>query len=243
MKLISSLLLFASLGFGQITIGGSGGGGCGSPVMTGLVGWYKADVGVTGSSPVTAVADNSGGGHTITGHGTLTLQTNQINGLPAILHDGSTGYFTGVVLPGGSATILVVSKLTSTASTSALTGQSISTGSLTYNFAAAGKMQAVDEAGAATIGAGTASQDTAFHQLSMTFTNVTGAWSFTIDRTADGSGTKATTITEGVDEIGQNFPFGQFFNGEWAEILLYSTPLSGPDLTTDQTYLNCRTTL
>lgn len=50
--------------------------------LTGLIGWWKADTGVTGS-PVTAVADQSGVGHNLVNAGTVPFNATGFNGHPA----------------------------------------------------------------------------------------------------------------------------------------------------------------
>jgi hypothetical protein len=76
-----------SLGLGVQNIRKVGGGASFSPTnLSGLSLWLKADAGVTLSgADVTAWADQSGNGKNAVGAGTLpTLQSNAINGLPAI---------------------------------------------------------------------------------------------------------------------------------------------------------------
>jgi hypothetical protein len=76
-----------SLGLGAQNIRKVGGGAPFSPAnLSGLSLWLKADAGVTLSgSNVTAWADQSGNGKNATGADTLpTLQSNAINGYPAI---------------------------------------------------------------------------------------------------------------------------------------------------------------
>lgn len=69
--------------------------------IAGIQGWWRADLGVTGSAPVTAWADQAGGGFGNLSEGTNgpTLNSSAVNGQPGLTFDGSndklaTGDFT-----------------------------------------------------------------------------------------------------------------------------------------------------
>lgn len=62
----------------------SGGGGFSPSSLPNLVGWYKADIGVTGTTSITAIADNSGHGNNLAVH-------NAAGGIIALNNAGYTG--------------------------------------------------------------------------------------------------------------------------------------------------------
>ncbi|UTW61696.1 T9SS type A sorting domain-containing protein [bacterium SCSIO 12741] len=68
-----------------VDLGGTGPGG----VISGILAWWKADVGLTGSSPVTAWSDMSGNGRDLSATNGPALQSNSINFNPALDFDGS----------------------------------------------------------------------------------------------------------------------------------------------------------
>ena len=63
--------------------------------LTGLALWYDADsLALSDGASVTTWADLSGAGRTLTTAAAPTFQTNELNGLPGVLFDGSDDYLT-----------------------------------------------------------------------------------------------------------------------------------------------------
>jgi hypothetical protein len=109
----------------------------------------------------------------------------------------------------------------------------------------------VDKSQAALVGDGTALSDTNWHQMNVRFSNSAdqNTLIFRLDRASDGTSTPGATIATnngGIAEIGVDKTGGGYqeaLNGRIAEILIYAGTgviVSSGDVTTNETYLNCR---
>lgn len=81
--------------------------------LSNLIGWYKADVGITGTSSITAIADQSGNGNNLSVHninsGVIALNstgyTGSLGSKPAIMFDNSgSGSSTNAAFASGTST-------------------------------------------------------------------------------------------------------------------------------------------
>jgi hypothetical protein len=219
------------------------------PVLTlsptsGMTVWYSADcVTFTSSvcgtpsnaSTVTTWADRSGNGKNLTlSAGTVTYNTSQINGYPALtLASAKLGL--GSTISPSDQTAFVVFKATSTASKNGIFGGAAGA---FYYFVNAN--QGVDVAacvggshsGTATISAGTWYQSNVSRVSS---TSVT----FRLNRSTDGSSSDATGSATALSTMGYNGCNNtEFFGGQIAEFLYYSSALSAGNITATENYLN-----
>ncbi len=231
------------------------------PPSSGMLLWWEADVGAncagacSDGSSQSSWADQSGNGN----NGTLTpsisspcvpsvYHTNQINGKPAVTFNGNTtvGLETcfsvgvaGAGLDNKSATsMFLVVKQTDNAGN--YTYASGGSGAYAWDNNSGSNLNRSTKACIALIGTGSASDDTSWHQLNTTYNG--SAWTFRKDRATDGSGTNAQTIGANWLTLGVNLCGGGIaaLKGQIAEFILYNRVLSGPEITTVETYLNSK---
>lgn len=120
----------------------SGGNGSLTPDLSGLVGWYKGDVGVTQiANLVSKWADQSGSGNDLTASLTAcpTLVPSGLNGLPYILFNGTTNILnnTSFALGSTATSVFMVCRNHSSAAACAYSYNSLSP-SLAYSVGSAG---------------------------------------------------------------------------------------------------------
>jgi hypothetical protein len=228
--------------------------GCSLSYTTNLAAWYKADTGLTCTSgcttgnAVTAWADQSGNSNNLTGSGSPTFQSAQVNSLPAVQFISASNQFftlgTGINMSSaGSAagSIFFVYKLLDTSNTGrTLLGDS-GNGGLAYWAAKGGsKAQGADKSGVVQIAAGTASSDASWKQVNMIWVNGT-SYAFRLNRAADGSGSSSDSLGTGVTEntIGKQSS-GEYFWGQIAEVLIFNANIGTTNRDTVENYLNCR---
>ena len=233
-----------------------------SPPLSGMLLWWSADVGSNCSSAVcsdggsqNSWADQSGNGN----NGTLTpsitsacvasvFHTNQINGKPALTFNGvnTAGSETcfsvgnsGVGLNNKSATsMFLVAKLASTSVISEIASGTSGSFDWRGSQTTIPAEQIALKACTSGLGNGTATTDTSWHQMNVTYNGT--AISFRINRASDGSASPGTSITTNWLTLGINPCGGSFnaFDGQIAEFILYSRVLSGTEITTVETYLH-----
>ena len=226
---------------------------CGSPV-SGMKLWYSADcitfissvcgTPTTGST-ISAWADRSGNGNNATVlTSTCTFNTAQINSLPAITNNGSCGLsYPGV--GAGIATVFAVMRVSSTGNNTILGVSPTTAGAPIYGSGNSSKEQyfVVTNGGFSAVVNGTATQDTNWHQMNL-WVNTAGVGTniatMRLDRAADGtSGFPNIAYTAANNRL-MDTGNGVELTGQIAELIYYNSQLSSPDITTNETYLNCR---
>lgn len=207
-----------------------------------LVAWYKADAGVTGSSPVTAWADQSGNGHNLVAGGTPVLNATDadFNSQASITLDGVTEYFQSAAFGALEAvpfTVVLVFK--QTGGTYIFDG--LSAGQRAGTFNNAGTLQALHQASSTYLDsavapsgakqfllaewdADTINSTIAVDQLTAQDTYSTGAGSAGLD---------------GVT-IGDYYATGAPMAGKVAEVIVVGKKLSGGEKTSLAGYINTR---
>lgn len=227
---------------------------CGSPVA-GMDLWLKSDAGVTCSggctngASVTSWADQSGNSRTATtASGTLTYNTAQINGLPAI-SEASAAWATigGTTIPAnGHETIFVVFNSSGTtvkgfigSSSNGLTYyvQTTNTSGSAFGLDEASSLFLGGTTGALTMNTGTWYQANVAHQS--TFGGLPSI-QFRLSRANITSTLSANNNANGSNQVFTYASSTDPFIGSIAEIIYYTSLLSGGNITTNETYLNCR---
>jgi hypothetical protein len=110
------------MGVGKAPGGGGGCSGWTPATPSGLVGWYKADAGTTGTAPVTAWADQSGNGNTMAPNGFTgpTLNATGLGGKPSLDFTGGftnglrTTFQTVTIGTGNTASVFMLAKFSGT---------------------------------------------------------------------------------------------------------------------------------
>ena len=194
---------------------------------------------------------------------TCVFKTNKINGLPAVSFGGPDGSGNCGWLASQwdvSATSWRIFAVYQSQSTSGLQGLvggntlTMTPGTFKYvqNYViTTARQHGIHKTNVADVGEGTATADTNWHQLNVYFSNSADQNTFVarLDRAADGSSTPGITVNTGdggLKEMGiikANGIYGDPAIGRLAEILIYAgtgTLLSAGDVTTNETYLNCR---
>lgn len=217
---------------------------CSLSYTTNLKVWYKSDTGTTctggctSGNPVTVWADQSGNANDLTEVSTpANFESGQINGLPSLRFDGiSSVYDFTTPFQLNSTTMFVVLKLASTTNKNALIGGAA--GSYTYWFGNSTAEQAADVTVTAALGNGTASADLNWHQVNI---NIVAATSITyrLGSASDGSASFSTATSGNQTEVGLSGG-NPYFSGDVAEIIIYDASLSGGNVSTVESYLNCR---
>ena len=97
-------------------------------------------------------------------------------------------------------------------------------------------MQGIDKACSVAEGTGTTNADSSWHQMNVVFSG--SAVTFRLDRAADGTGTVFTpsAVIKGIAD--GSCSSSERMDGYLAEAILYTTALSGTDVTTNETYLH-----
>ena len=221
-----------------------------SPPLTNLIAWWEANVGVTATgglitgNPVTAWADQSGGGNNlIASTSNATYETNQINGFPALLFSNAnlTGAECNLT---SAATVFTVFKLSSLAAKSTLfsgSNGSLSTGFNDNGGSGAVVLQTADSAAVALLGKGNAPADLDWHQVNLTY-SASVDLTFRLDGSSDGgSGTVVTDISANNTFVGDNQATdSEFFTGYVAEMLVYSAAIGLTAIETVEAYLQAK---
>lgn len=253
MRFLLAVLFFSVSSSAQVRIPGPGGSSSAvtPDQISGLQLWWAANFGsncggaCSDGNNQTTWADKSSNGNngsnaTIGGTGCNpgVYHTNQINSKPAVTFTGApvTCFkFGSAINLTTASTVFTVLKLSSTAA-----AQTIMTGiagSLSTRYVVSGKEQAADNVFVANFGAGTASADTSWHQVNMTYNNTTAT--YRIDRAADGSATPSSIIL--TNELGIGFNAGggiEAYSGQLAEFLIYNRVLNSTEIGQVETYLN-----
>lgn len=232
---------------------------CGSaPVSSNLQIWLKADAGLTCSggctngATVTGWTDQSTNAYTGTVSGTITYNTSQINGKPALTFSSAHVSLSGTPSGGADAhTAFAVIKLASTTTNGTIlsgTGGGLSSfdwwlnkGSPTVN------VQGLDAAQLAFIGEGSTTLGTTWDQINIAERghSATGGFllAFRVNEATDTASTSGTAHDDvnPPNAVGYNVPVnGEFFNGQIAEILYYNVLLTSTQITCNETYLHTR---
>jgi len=229
---------------------------CGSPV-SGSEFWYKADAGVTCSgacsngSSVTSWADQSGNSRTATtASGTLTFSTSQLNSLPAITSAGSAWATIGGSTIGASDkhSVFIVWNNTLAGGARGIMGGPSADNTITV----------YTNVGLGSFGFCYDTSVTTFGNCTSTGTTVSTWYQGNILQRGPASGSGSLiqfrvnespiSLAGGGNNLNVNPPELIFaysaslhtFVGSIAEIIYYSTDLSGGDVTTNETYLHCR---
>ena len=97
-------------------------------------------------------------------------------------------------------------------------------------------MQGIDKACSVAEGTGTTNADSSWHQLNVVMDAST--LTFRKDRASDGTGTHFTSsaVIKGIAD--GSCSSSERMDGYLAEAILYTTALSGTDVTTNETYLH-----
>jgi hypothetical protein len=219
--LLLPLLLLQSATFFNQNVRPSGGSG---PPLTSLLAWYKADS--LSATPVPSWTDSSGNGHTMVNVTTAdqpTWSASQINGLPALGLNGSTQSLgTLTVIPySGNVSIYVVWKCAAVAGTNDF-DSSASGQTFVYRINA-GHQEALYQ-GVAVLGVGTATvTNGTWYKSAVTYNQTSGAGALYLNGVADGTFTSVQTIPQGIDVLFNSGNVNEYFNGQVAEVLIYST--------------------
>lgn len=204
--------------------------------ITGLQAWYRSDLGVTGSAPVTAWADQSGNGRNLSeATNGPALVAALVNGHSALRFDG-----TNDMLNAASVTVaqpihaFIISKNVSHTS-----GERVF--QLGTTASQPGLLQRADPAmtiQSATLDGGTVTGDiTNFHLYSCLF-NGTGSTLAIDDGTPDGDANNLSGSTAAIRMA--NLNSNSFGNVEIAEFFFYNAEMSGGNLTNIKSYINTR---
>lgn len=215
-----------------------------TPPVSGMQIWYRGDSltctgGCTGTNAVTVLLDKSSNANNanigIAGH----FVANALNGKPGVLFDGTTSAyaFTAINIESAS-TVFVVAALTSAANANNTVIAGVAN-SLQYSLGVGSKEQTLTKTNVASLASGTAASDTSYHQMNYTYDGTT--LNFRLGRASDGSTAPATAITATETILGENpANSSNFLNGTLAELIVYNRVLTGPEITTVETYLNTR---
>lgn len=171
------------------------------------------------------------------GSGGPIYHTNRINGKPGITFNGSAQcleFITGYSFGTAETVFVVMANASTGAAGTVYGGHSGAFGWWTCKGSGT-KEQGVDIVGVLQVGTGNAACDTSWHQMNVTYNLTTLA--FRLDRTSDGGATQVATVTSNQISVG-NQDGGQYFNGDIAELIVYSRVLSGTEIGQIETYLN-----
>lgn len=203
--------------------------------------WYSADcITYSGSvcstpangSTVTNWNDRSGNGYNaVTNSGTLTFNTNQINGLPALTPSSSQANISQSIPNTGHFSVFVMLKSAS--------GNVFSDGFTGYQYTSNPHQQVVSN-GNAVVGTGTASlSSSSWQQINTTYTNSGPSLTFRLNEASDA--VNGSTGTQGMPQPTALFynrnNGGEFLTGQIAEIIEYSDVLSAANIVYNECYL------
>lgn len=195
---------------------------------------------------LTAWMDRSGnGGGVVKSGGTCTFNTAQQNGQPAVTFASSCNFYYSVPYSwGGAWTVFAVFKRTSGGGPLFTTIHSGGSGMPYYWYGKGGAGQGVDAQGNSTLGNGTATADTSWHQINVNCDSF-GNPAFRIAQATDVtiSGASCNSFTGG--SIGASYAtigtFGsEVLSMQLAELIVYSRKLSSTEITDTETYLNAK---
>ncbi len=205
--------------------------------LSGLLGWWKADsLALSDTDPVTTWADSSGNGNNAGGANGVLYRTNQINGLPAVFFDGSDD----------SLDVSTLTATTKPVSIFAVVKPADTSTRTVVSCDAAGGLQlridpklTANKATVAAIGSSNTSLSggTAY-RVALTY-SATGAYTFYLNGTADGSGTNDQTFSASIVRIGRNIN-SEPMSGLIAELLIYDSVLSSTDRASVESYLSTK---
>jgi hypothetical protein len=215
-------------------------GGVSTPATTDPKLWLRADAGVTGTSDVSAWADQGPAGRNATSGDGPALVTNSINGNPALSFNGTSDQMS---LLGGifgtdsfnDASVYVIAR-TDAAQNGTAFSQQLASGSFSAALPNAGD-QAQWTTGGNTLGASWGGQTGTPYLWSLlhgTTGTVAGA-NRAILRNGASVGTDGTA--GGFTGASQNFNIGSSFNGDIAEIIVYTSKLTSVEHARVQSYL------
>ena len=218
--------------------------------VSGLVVWLAADeiVGLNDGDPVATWSDLSGSGNDATeATNQPTYQTNEINGLPVVRFDGTNDKLAitdNATIDITTCTIFVVAKVTGVGVQGCfLVNKNYDGSTLPYSLAVRG--DAVNTAGMASFSAGWHSSgittdvrsDGLFHIFAGSHDGAT--LKYFIDGVLDDSAAWAANFPSNNQPlyIATYFNDAEFTNGDFAEILVYNSAISGGDFASVQNYL------
>jgi hypothetical protein len=236
------------MGVGKPAAGGGGCSGWTPATPSGLVGWYKADVGTTGTAPVTAWADQSGNGYTMNPNGFVgpTLNATGLGGKPSLDFTGGftnglrTTFQTVAIGTANTASIFMLAKFSATSAGGAYMQGNINSAAPksdagSFLFEADGSVPDIYSVHASgTFGTQTASINTE-HRLGVILDGASHSTTF-----VDGaSSTVALTSFNFTTPGALSASDGQF-DGSIRELIFYNTALGSSDQSCMDAYLVSR---
>lgn len=204
--------------------------------------WWKADsLALSNGAAVATWTDSSGGAADATqatGTAQPLFQTAQVNGLPVVRFDGTDDHLVSTASSSLTATtVFAVVKPANVANYMTIRGSDIDNG-LQFRLDNTGKMQMVAE-NIALVGTATTTLSTTLFQVATISFTSGASYNFYLNGTADGGTTTGVSIgASATTSIARNLPGGgESFNGDIAEIIVYSSVLSTGDRATVHSYL------
>lgn len=199
--------------------------------ISGLAGWYKADsLSLSNNDPVSSWSDSSANGYTLsqgTSGNRPLFKTSGINGLGAVLFDGTDDYMASS-LPMNSEprTFFAVVSMTADGNYAHVIGASASNGQDWFTDAASRRMW-FGQSGGTLMGTTASTALTVGTAALIELTYATnGAYAYYLNGTADGSGTTDVAWTASTAEVSRS-SFG--WPGYIGEVLIYDALLSSTD--------------
>lgn len=212
--------------------------------VTGVVLWLAADAitGLADGDPVSAWEDLSAEGNDAgqaTSGNRPTYQTAEVNGLPVVRFDGSNDYMDCLTLTGSPAAVTMIAVVKPTGSGYRTIVGAHTDGGLQWRIDSSTNYQTLNKQFTAAVGTSTGAVGSAFHVVSASFA-AGASYAFELDGVASGSGSHAQTLTSG-----RTFRIGsrnaaEFLSGDLAELIVYDSVLSGPDLDSVTAYLQAK---
>ncbi len=181
--------------------------------------------GLAAGDPVGTWSDLSGNGNTATQATAAkqpSYQANVLNGKPVVRFDGVDDYFDlTIFLSISSITVFAVLKQTSGISVKAIVAGN--TASFEYRLTDTHKQESLKTNTASMGVSTTALSTTAFSSVNVTYDGANG--SYRLNGADDGSFASAQSFTDSLRYVGSNSGTGEFFAGDIAELLLYTSAL------------------
>lgn len=212
--------------------------------------WLRADLGVTGSSPVTAWADQSGAGNNVVqGAGSVSLNASSIGGQKGMTFGGSASFTGSANAVTGARTLYVVAQASSTGVLGCV--HDFRSSSLEHGYFygdLGGGVLLIYGDGVNDLKAVGVSPDTNAHILTFsedgTNTGIVfkiGSSSYTVQKLSGAAQAQTAETGAAGFSIGRRDAYGiQGFVGDICEVIVYDTVLSAPNQTSVLTYLQAR---
>lgn len=224
------------------TVTGSGPGGISA---TSLGAWYRSDSltctgGCTGTNVVTSLNDKSTNARNCVTTASPTFVASAVNTQPGVLFTAASSQFctmsSAVAWSGNTTVFAVLSCTSSGGSYKAILGQT--SGANAFNYYTCGTQEnQIQQSGVGVLATGTTAADTSYHQIGVTYNN--SAYAFYIGSGTDGSGTATGTVSASSNQIG-SAGGGDFAPYTLVEFFVYTRTLTGPEITSVQSYLHGR---